>query len=76
MKTVPILFTFDQSLLMPAGVCLTSLLESAEPDTFYDIFIIHGPGSPDPNQKVENGNLTVVVTVDPWGDGGNYTEEF
>lgn len=44
MKTVPILFTFDQSLVMPAGVCLTSLLESAEPDTFYDIFILHGPG--------------------------------
>ena len=44
MRTVPILFTFDQSLLMPAGVCLTSLLESAEPDTFYDIFILHGPG--------------------------------
>jgi len=43
-KTVPILFTFDQSLLMPAGVCLTSLLESAEEDTFYDIFILHGPG--------------------------------
>lgn len=44
MKTVPILFTFDQSLLMPAGVCLTSLLESADADTFYDIFILHGPG--------------------------------
>jgi lipopolysaccharide biosynthesis glycosyltransferase len=43
-KTVPILFTFDQSLLMPAGVCLTSLLESADADTFYDIFILHGPG--------------------------------
>ena len=44
MKTVPILFTFDQSLLMPAGVCLTSLLESADADTFYDIYILHGPG--------------------------------
>lgn len=44
MKIVPILFTFDQSLVMPAGVCLTSLLESAEPETFYDIFILHGPG--------------------------------
>ena len=44
MKTVPLLFTFDQSLLMPAGVCFTSLLESADPDTFYDIFILHGPG--------------------------------
>lgn len=44
MRTVPILFTFDQNLVMPAGVCLTSLLESAEPETFYDIFILHGPG--------------------------------
>ena len=42
--TLPILFTFDQSLEMPAGVCITSLLESAAPDTFYDIFILHGPG--------------------------------
>ena len=52
-------------------------IENLERNKTYDVaFIIHGPGSPDPNQKVENGNLTVVVTVDPWGDGGNYTEEF
>ena len=44
MKTVPILFTFDQSLELAAGVCLTSLLESAEASTFYDIFVLHGPG--------------------------------
>lgn len=43
MKTVPILFTFDEKLLMPAGVALTSLLENAAPETFYDIFILHGP---------------------------------
>ena len=43
MKTVPILFTFTQSLEMPAGVCLTSLLTNADPDTFYDIFVLHGP---------------------------------
>ena len=41
MKTVPILFTFDESLLMPAGVCITSLLMNAAPDTFYDIFVLH-----------------------------------
>lgn len=29
---------------MPAGVALTSLLESAAADTFYDIFILHAPG--------------------------------
>jgi len=43
MKTVPILFTFDMSLELAAGVCISSLLESAEPSTFYDIFVLHGP---------------------------------
>lgn len=39
--TIPILFTFDDKLILPAGVCITSLLENAAEDTFYDIFIIH-----------------------------------
>ena len=43
MKTIPILFTFDQSLEMPAGVCMTSLLENAGDDTFYEIYVLHGP---------------------------------
>ncbi len=43
MKTIPILFTFDQKLVLAAGVCITSLLENADADTFYDIFILHGP---------------------------------
>lgn len=43
MNIVPILFTFDQSLEMPAGVCMTSLLENADKDTFYDIYILHSP---------------------------------
>lgn len=42
MKFIPILFTFDQKLLIPAAVCITSLLENAEKGTFYDIFILHG----------------------------------
>lgn len=44
MRTIPILFTFDQKLLMPAAVCITSLLENADKNTFYDIFIIHKKG--------------------------------
>ena len=28
---------------MPAVVCLTSLMENASQDTFYDIFILHRP---------------------------------
>lgn len=45
MHIVPFLFTFDQSLVVPAVVCLTSLIENAAHDTFYDIFVLHGPDS-------------------------------
>lgn len=38
---IPIAFAFDANLIMPAGVCLTSLLENALADTYYDIFILH-----------------------------------
>lgn len=41
MRTIPILFTFDDKLVLPACVCISSLLQSADKDTFYDIFIIH-----------------------------------
>lgn len=41
MNIVPILFTFDDKLITPAVVCITSLLENAQKDTFYDIYIIH-----------------------------------
>ena len=45
MRVIPILFTFTENLAMPAGVCITSLLENADPETFYDIFILHNPQS-------------------------------
>ena len=54
MRTIPILFTFTENLLMPAGVCLTSLLENAGPDTFYDIFILHEPDPRIPGSKLKN----------------------
>lgn len=41
MYIIPFLFTFDERLVMPAGVCITSLLVNAKADTFYDIYIIH-----------------------------------
>ena len=40
-SVIPIAFAFDENLIMPAGVCLTSLLENAKDDTFYDIYILH-----------------------------------
>ena len=55
MKTVPILFSFDENMLMPAVVCLTSLLETAAESTFYDIFILHRPGC-----RLEESTLSVL----------------
>lgn len=41
MNTIPIVFCFDNNLVKPACVCLSSLLMSANEETFYDIFILH-----------------------------------
>lgn len=41
MNIIPIAFAFDNNLVMPACVCLSSLMMNAKPDTFYDIFILH-----------------------------------
>ena len=41
MRTVPIAFAFDNNFIMPACVCLSSLLMNANEDTYYDIFILH-----------------------------------
>ena len=42
MNHLPIVFSFDDNLFLAAGVCISSLLENAAPDTFYDIYILHG----------------------------------
>lgn len=41
MNTVPIAFAFDNNLILPACVCISSLMMNAREDTFYDIFILH-----------------------------------
>lgn len=41
MKKIPVVFCFDDNLIMPAGICISSLLEHANAQTFYDIFILH-----------------------------------
>ena len=38
---IPIVFCFDNNLVMPASICISSLLMNAETDTFYDIYILH-----------------------------------
>ena len=37
MKKVPIVFAFDENLILPAEICICSLLENAKASTFYDI---------------------------------------
>ena len=41
MNKIPIAFAFDNNLVFPACVCLSSLMMHAKEDTFYDIFILH-----------------------------------
>ncbi len=41
MNVIPIAFAFDNNLILPACVCISSLLTNAQKDTFYDIFILH-----------------------------------
>ena len=41
METVPIVFAFDNNLVLPACICISSLLMNAKEDIFYDIFILH-----------------------------------
>lgn len=41
MNTVPIVFAFDNNLVFPACVCISSLMMNSKEDTFYDIFILN-----------------------------------
>ena len=41
MNIVPIAFAFDNNLVLPACVCISSLMMNACKDTFYDIFILY-----------------------------------
>lgn len=66
MNVVPIVFCFDDAWVLPAGVCITSLLENAKEDTFYDIFILYADEARFPfgdkfdglQQKFPNSKIT------------------
>ncbi|TDQ77990.1 glycosyltransferase family 8 protein [Sphingobacterium yanglingense] len=51
MDIIPVVFCFDDNWLLPAGVCISSLLENAGSNTFYDIFILHDDAATYPNSK-------------------------
>ena len=50
--TIPIAFSFDINLVMPACVCISSLLMNADDETFYDIFILHPANQPMSNTEL------------------------
>lgn len=52
---IPIVFAFDNNLTFPACICLSSLMMSAEKDTFYDIFILHSS-----SELLDKKNLSIV----------------
>ena len=49
---IPVVFAFDNNLVMPACVCITSLLLNSKQDTFYDIFILHSE-----REELDKSNL-------------------
>ncbi len=55
MNIIPIAFSFDNNLTMPACIAISSLLMNAKPDTFYDIFILHAA-----KVKLDTTNLNKI----------------
>ena len=41
MNKIPIFFCFDKNMVMPAGVCITSMLLNKHTNTYYDFFILY-----------------------------------
>ncbi len=60
MKKVAIAFAFDNNLVMPACICISSLMMNAHADTFYDIFILHST-----NEKLNKTGLDKMSTYYP-----------
>lgn len=41
MNKIPIVLTFDNNMSLPAAVCMSSLLMTANSETFYDFYVLH-----------------------------------
>ena len=46
MRTIPIVLTFDNNMSLPAAVCISSMMQSANVDTFYDFYILYSNRRP------------------------------
>lgn len=47
MNKIPIILTFDKNMSLAAAVCISSMMESANADTFYDFFVLYSNVKPD-----------------------------
>lgn len=75
MNIIPIAFAFDNNLVDQACVCITSLLENANIDTYYDIYILHSNrielikrGFEKIIQKYNNSSITYLEVDDTFND--------
>ncbi|MDE4965501.1 glycosyltransferase family 8 protein, partial [Francisella tularensis subsp. holarctica] len=41
MNKIPIVFTFDKNIILGGSVTIKSLIDHANPDTWYDIYVYH-----------------------------------
>lgn len=62
MNNVPIVFSFNFWILEQSGVCISSLLRSANSNTFYEIFVLHGDGELNKNHKNRILELNKIYT--------------
>ena len=46
MRTIPIVLTFGDNLSLPAAVCISSLMQSANSNTCYDIIVLYSGQEP------------------------------
>lgn len=59
MNKIPVIFTFDKRIILSAAVAIKSLIDSAKPDTEYDIQIFH---SDIPQKSIDEFNKLVLKT--------------
>ena len=76
MNIIPIVFAFDNNLILPACVCISSLLMNANKDTFYDIFILHSETELLEKEEINklylfysNCKITYVLVTNEFEDG-------
>jgi lipopolysaccharide biosynthesis glycosyltransferase len=67
MNTFPIFFTFDEGYVTPAAVTFESLLSSARPGVFFELYVLHEEISADSQRRLValverhgNGRLTFI----------------